>query len=259
MRLKDKVAIITGSARGIGFACAERFIAEGAKVLMTDLNEELLRASAGRIGAAYVVSDAADPDQARSTLDRALELFGRVDILLNNAGTVGRPLDFLDLTEADFDLVIQVNLKSQFLLGQAAARQMVKQGDGGAIINMSSISAVVAASNLVPYSAAKAGSSQLTRGMAVALAPYNIRVNAIGPGTIGTEMTLASGVTANEDALRLVLSRTPLGRLGKPEEIASVAAFLASDDSSYITGQTIFTDGGRLSLNYLADAPRAGI
>jgi len=256
MRLKDKVAIVTGGARGIGLACAERFIAEGARVMLTDVLAEPLKASAERIGASFTVSDAANHAEVRAALDRLLELHGRVDILLSNAGTVGRPADFLDLSEEDFDRVIRVNLKSQFLSGQAVARQMVRQGGGGAIINMSSIMAQVAAPDLVPYGASKAAASQLTRGMALALAPYGIRVNAIGPGTVATEMSLASGVAASDDALRLVLSRTPLGRLGNPDEIAGVAAFLASSDASYITGQTIFPDGGRLSLNYLA-APGA--
>jgi NAD(P)-dependent dehydrogenase (short-subunit alcohol dehydrogenase family) len=177
--------------------------------------------------------------------------WGTVDVLVSNAGIV-HGADFLEVTEADFDRVIRVNLKGMFLVGQAVARQMVKQakegGAPGAIVNMSSINAVVAIANQVPYSASKGGVNQLTKVMALSLAPYGIRVNAIGPGSIMTEM-LAS-VAKDKAARQRVLSRTPIGRIGEPEEIAAVAAFLASDDASYVTGQTIYADGGRLPLNY---------
>ena len=160
--------------------------------------------------------------------------------------------DFLEIAEADFDRVIRVNLKGMFLVGQAVARQMVKQiedgGAPGAIVNMSSINAVVAIGNQVPYSASKGGVMQLTKVMALSLAPYGIRVNAIGPGSIMTEMLAA--VMSDKAARNRVLSRTPLGRLGDPAEIAAIAAFLASDEASYVTGQTIYADGGRLPLNY---------
>jgi len=167
---------------------------------------------------------------------------------VSNAGVV-HAADFLDLEEADFDRVLAVNLKGMFLAGQAAARQMVKQGGGGAIVNMSSVNAVLAIPNQVPYVVSKGGVNQLTRVMAVALAPHGIRVNAIGPGTILTELA-RTAVLGNKEAERKILSRTPLGRMGEPEEVASVAAFLASDDASYLTGQVIYPDGGRMALNY---------
>ena len=157
--------------------------------------------------------------------------------------------EFLDLDEADFDRVLAVNLKSMFLCGQAAARRMVKQGRGGAIVNLSSVNAVLAIPNQVPYVVSKGGINQLTRVMAVSLAPHGIRVNAIGPGTIATDLA-KKAVLGSEEAKRRILSRTPMGRLGEPEEVAAVAAFLASDDASYLTGQTIYPDGGRLGLNY---------
>jgi NAD(P)-dependent dehydrogenase (short-subunit alcohol dehydrogenase family) len=170
---------------------------------------------------------------------------------VNNAGIVAGA-DFLDVTEEDFDRVLRVNLKGFFLCGQAAARQMVKQiGEGGtpgSIVNMSSVNAVFGLPNQVPYTVSKGGINQLTKSMAVSLATYGIRVNAIGPGSIATDI-LAS-VNNDPDARRRLLSRTPLGRIGEPSEIAAIAAFLASDDASYITGQTIYADGGRMPLNY---------
>ena len=159
---------------------------------------------------------------------------------------------FLELKEEDFDRIIGVNLKGAFLCGQAVARQMVEQikggGEAGNVINMSSLNAVLAIANQVPYTISKGGLNQLTKVMALALAEYNIRVNAIGPGSI---MTSILETVANDEAARhKILSRTPLGRIGRAEEIASIATFLASEDASYITGQTIYADGGRLALNY---------
>jgi NAD(P)-dependent dehydrogenase (short-subunit alcohol dehydrogenase family) len=173
---------------------------------------------------------------------------GRIDILVNNAG-ITHAADFLDLAEEDFDRVLRVNLKSMFLCGQAVAKSMVADGVRGAIVNMSSVNAVLAIANQVPYVVSKGGVNQLTKVMALALAPHGIRVNAIGPGTIATEMA-RQAVLADEASRRRILSRTPLRRLGEPGEVAAVAAFLASDDASYLTGQTIYPDGGRLGLNY---------
>jgi NAD(P)-dependent dehydrogenase (short-subunit alcohol dehydrogenase family) len=183
----------------------------------------------------------------------AVESFGRVDILVNNAGIV-HAADFLDLAEEDFDRVLRVNLRGAFLCGQAAARQMMAQpaqasGARGAIINMSSVNAVLAIANQVPYTVSKGGLNQLTKVMALSLAPRGIRVMGIGPGSIATEL-LARAVLSDEAARARILSRTPLGRLGEPDEIARVAVFLASDDASYLTGTTVYPDGGRLGLNY---------
>ena len=156
--------------------------------------------------------------------------------------------EFLELAEEDFDRVIRVNLKGVFLTGQAAARQMAAQGRGGTIINMSSVNAVMAIPASTPYVVAKGGVNQLTKVMALALVDKGIRVNAIGPGSIMTEVF--KSVATGQAAMNKILSRTPMGRVGEPDEIASVALFLASEDSSYITGQTIYPDGGRLALNY---------
>jgi glucose 1-dehydrogenase len=187
----------------------------------------------------------------RRSATSASSPFGEIDIRVNNAGIV-HSADFLDIEEADFDRVMRVNLKGSFLCGQAVARHLTakvkKGGEPGAIVNMSSINDTFAIANQVPYSISKGGVSQLTKVMALSLAPYGIRVNAIGPGSIMTDML--SAVANDKEAKKRILSRTPLGRIGEPSEIASVAAFLASDDASYITGQTIYADGGRLPLNY---------
>ena len=180
--------------------------------------------------------------------------FGGLDILVNNAGIV-HAAEFLDLTEEDFDRVLRVNLKGAFLCAQASARRMVLQplrpdGQRGVIVNMSSVNAVLAIANQVPYTVSKGGLNQLTKVMALALAPHGIRVVGIGPGSIATEL-LQTAVLTNDAARQRILSRTPLGRLGEPDEVARVALFLASDDASYLTGTTLYPDGGRLALNYV--------
>jgi glucose 1-dehydrogenase len=253
VRLKDKVAVVTGAAQGIGLAIAERFAREGARIVIGDLKEAEGEAAAGRLAAAgaqavFRKADVGYRAEAEALVACAREAFGRLDILVNNAG-VTHNADFLDVTEEDFDRVLRTNLKSAFLCGQAAAREMVRQGEGGAIINMASVNAILAIPNQVPYAVSKGGINQLTRVMAIGLAPHRIRVNAIGPGTILTELSRSS-VLQNDEATRMVLSRTPIGRFGEADEVASVALFLASEDASYVTGQTIYPDGGRLVLNY---------
>ena len=259
MKLDGRLAIITGGASGIGKAVCERFAADGARVAIADLNEEKGLALAKSLGsrAAFIKTDMSNEADI-AALSLAAAALGPVDILVNNAGIV-HAADFLDLRVEDFDRVLSVNLRGAFLLGQAAARLMVERvkagGPAGTIINMSSVNAVFAIANQVPYSVSKGGINQLTKVMALSLAPYGIRVNAIGPGSIMTEM-LAS-VNSDPAARSRILSRTPLGRIGDPSEIASVAAFLASDDASYITGQTIYADGGRLPLNYVVPVKEA--
>jgi glucose 1-dehydrogenase len=251
--LEGKVAIVTGGARGIGAAVAKRYVNEGAKVVIADSDETTGARTAAALGAScrFVRADVGEAKDAQRLVTEALG-FGGVDILVNNAGII-HAADFLDLAEADFDRVLRVNLKGAFLVGQAAARQMVAQVKAGrppgAIINMSSINAVVAIPNQVPYCVSKGGLNQLTTVMALALAPHGIRVNGIGPGSIMTEILQA--VATDKDAKRRLLSRTPLGRIGEPAEVAALACFLASQDASYITGQTVYPDGGRLGLNYI--------
>jgi len=254
MILANKVAIVTGGARGIGLAIATRFVAEGASVVIADIDAAAGEAAARTFEPAkcrFVTADVGDARGAGNVVAETCRAFGSLDIMVNNAGIV-HGADFLDLAESDFDRVLRVNLKGAFLAGQAAARRMgaqVKAGKPpGAIINLSSSNAVVAISNQVPYCVSKGGLDQLTKVMALSLAPYGIRVNAIGPGSIMTDILKA--VATDREAKQRILMRTPLGRIGDPGEIASIAAFLGSDDASYITGETIYADGGRLALNY---------
>lgn len=255
MKLDGKTAIVTGGAKGIGYAIAERFLDEGARVVIADIDQEqgnLAERDLARLGdARFVRADVGKRLDVHNLVASTIDAFGDVDVLVNNAG-INHKADFLDVTEDDFDRVLRVNLKGAFLAGQAAARFMVDKvqsgGTPGAIINMSSVNSVVAIADQVPYAVSKGGLAQLTSVMALGLAPYGIRVNAIGPGSISTGML--AGAEADPAAKARILSRTPLGRIGEPAEIAAIAAFLASDDASYITGQTIFADGGRLALNY---------
>jgi NAD(P)-dependent dehydrogenase (short-subunit alcohol dehydrogenase family) len=257
MRLQGKAAIVTGAGSGIGEASAKRFAAEGAKVAVADIDGARAKATAEAIAGAGGAATAITADVSRSAdvqalVDQATKAYGRIDILLSNAGTfTGTP--FLDVTEAEWDQVIDTNLKGMFLVGQAVARRMAQDGKGGSIINMSSINAVLAIPTAAAYCASKGGVKQLTGAMAVALAPYKIRVNAIGPGTVATGMTRE--MVANPEVLRGILSRTPIGRVARPEEIANIAVFLASDEASYMTGATIYADGGRMPLNGVVPVP----
>lgn len=246
MRLKDKVAIVTGAAQGIGLGVAQRFAREGAKVTLADVNEDKGNSEAAALGSEFVACDVGESCQARRLVATVVERHGRVDICVNNAGIL-KTGDILELSEEDFDAVLRVNLKGAFLVGQAAARQMVKQGSGS-IINMSSVNAVMTIPNALAYNISKGGMNQLTRNMAVFLADKGVRVNAIGPGSILTQ--LLDQVMTDEHARNMILSRTPMGRCGEVSEVANVALFLASDESSYITGECIYIDGGRLGLNY---------
>ena len=249
MKLQQKIAIVTGASQGIGLACAQRLVQEGARVMLVDLRPEGADAAA-QLGeqARFYRADVSRKAEVDVMVQATLDAFGRIDILVNNAG-VTHAADFLDLQEEDFDRVLRINLKSMFLCSQAVARDMVKRGEGGCIINMSSVNAELTIPNQVPYVVSKGGVNQLTRVASISLAQHGIRVNAIGPGTILTELA-KQAVLGSPEARRTILSRTPLGRCGEPEEIASICAFLASDDASYMTGQTLYADGGRMALNY---------
>ncbi|WP_248800831.1 SDR family NAD(P)-dependent oxidoreductase [Pseudomonas sp. MWU13-2105] len=252
MKHANKVALVTGAAQGLGLACAERFLADGAKVVLVDVQGDKVRAQAERLGesATWYAADLSEisSEMARAIVAKAVDHFGSLDIVVNNAGII-HTADFVDFPEDAFDRVQRVNLKSPFLIGQAAARVMIERGIQGAIINMSSINAELAIPNSVAYAVSKGGIKQLTAVMAVGLVRHGIRVNAIGPGTIATDLVLNS-VMSSPAQRHTVLSRTPMGRCGEASEVASVASFLASDDASYIIGQTIYPDGGRLILNY---------
>lgn len=260
MQLEGKVAIVTGAARGIGYAIAKRFLMDGASVVLSDVDgagaSKAVRDLEQYGKVLSIACDVGDKLDIHNLLTYATTNLGEIDILVNNAGIVHQA-EFLDLKEEDFDRVMRVNLKGAFLCGQAVAKRMVARveagGDAGSIINMSSINAIFGLPEQLAYSVSKGGMNQLTRTMAVALAKWGIRVNAVGPGTIETDML--SAVNNDADARKKILERTPLGRIGQASEIAAIASFLASSDSSYVTGQTIYADGGRLPLSAKA-APR---
>lgn len=252
-QLAGRKALVVAGAAGIGRACVERFAAEGASVVFSDINraagealESALRAAGHQ--AWFCESDAGVPDQVRALVARAVDLMGGLDLLLNNAG-IAVSKDFLELTDEDFDRTVDVNLKAAFVASQAAARHMLATGTRGTITSMSSVNAVLNIPNLLTYNITKGGLNQLTRNLAIRLAPHGIRVNAIGPGTILTDLVRKT-IYTSDAAKAAVMSRTPMGRAGEVGEIASIAVFLASAASSYVTGQVIYADGGRLPLNY---------
>ena len=243
------IALVTGGAQGIGYACGEALAEDGARIVLADINEEGVKAAAATLGGDTVglACDMGDPAQIATLFDRVESDIGKVSILVNNAG-IAAPGDFLETTLEQFQRVIDVNLTGTFLAVQRAARTMVANKIEGAIVNMSSINALVAIPTIAAYCATKGGIMQLTKATALALAPHNIRVNAVGPGSIDTDMM--AGVNASPEAMKMVLSRTPLKRVGSPREIGDVVAFLASPKASYITGETIYVDGGRIGMNY---------
>ena len=250
--LEDRVAIVTGAAQGIGAACAERLAGDGAAVALWDVDDARGAELAKRLAASgartrYMHCNVARKAQVDAALAETLAAFGRVDALVNNAG-IFKAGDFLEISEEDWDAVIDVNLKGAFLVGQAVARVMAEAG-GGAIVNMSSVNGVLAIPSIASYNVSKGGIDQLTRVMALALADKGIRVNAVAPGTIATELA-KNAVLGSEEAKQRIMSRTPMKRLGEPGEIADVCAFLVSSAASYMTGEIVYVDGGRLTLNY---------
>jgi NAD(P)-dependent dehydrogenase (short-subunit alcohol dehydrogenase family) len=245
MMLKNRVAVVTGGARGIGKAIARRFVDEGASVCIGDVLKEDGERTAAELGKScrFQYCDIGTPAGAELLVQTAINAFGRVDICVNNAA-INLKGNLLDLSVEDFDEVLRVNIRGAFLVSKAAVGRMVSQGNGGAIVNLSSVNAVVARPQQTAYTVSKGAIHQLTRSLAVQLADYGIRVNAVGPGSVATDMTQG---TIDEASL----SRTPLRRAARTEEIAAVACFLASDEASYVTGQTIYADGGRLALNVI--------
>ena len=253
--LEGQVAIVTGASQGIGAACAERLAHDGAAVALWDVDDargSALAASLNARGqrAIYAHCNVADAREVEAALAATLQAFGRVDALISNAG-IFKAADFLDITEADWDAVIAVNLKGSFLVGQAVAREMVKAAGAfkGAIVNMSSVNGTLTIPSIASYNASKGAINQLTRVMALSLADQGIRVNAVAPGTIATDLALKAVLTSEEAKAR-ILSRTPMKRLGEPSEIADAVAYLLSDASSYVTGEIVVVDGGRMTLNY---------
>ena len=251
--LEGRAAVVTGAAQGIGAACAERLSHDGAAVALWDIDAargEALARSLNERGrrAVYLHCNVADKREVDAAVAATLQAFGHIDALVNNAG-IFKAAAFLDIIEADWDAVLDVNLKGAFLVGQAVARAMTANPAGGAIVNMSSVNGVLAIPSIASYNVSKGGVNQLTRVMALALAEHGIRVNAVAPGTIATELA-KNAVLGSEEAKQRIMSRTPMRRLGEPHEIADVCAFLLSSAASYMTGEIVYVDGGRLALNY---------
>jgi len=242
------VALVTGAAQGIGKACAEALAEDGYHVVLADVQDSVKDVAAA-LGGTGLICDMADPAAITAMFDHIEGEIGPVTALVNNAG-VAMPGDFLDYDLEAFERVININLRGVFVALQRAGRTMVDKGIKGAIVNMSSINALVAIPSIPAYCASKGGVMQLTKSASLALAQHGVRVNAVGPGSIDTEMM--AGVNADPGAMKMVMSRTPMLRVGTPQEIANVVAFLCSDKASYITGETIYVDGGRIGMNYLS-------
>ena len=244
MRLRDKVALITGAGRGIGRAIARAFSREGAHVAIAEIDSSLGAEAAAEISASgrrslFVQADLSRKDEIDAVVSQVLAVFGRINILVNNAG-IHLTNQFLDVSEEDYDRLLSTNLKGPFFCGQAAARHMVGAG-GGSIVNISSVSAEIADPGSSAYCVSKGGIQMLTRAMALELAKYHVRVNAIMPGTIRTDL---GGWYETEEARTYLEQRVPWGRFGHPDEVAGSAVFFASDESEYITGASILVDGG---------------
>jgi glucose 1-dehydrogenase len=247
MRLHDKVALVTGANSGIGKAIATRFAAEGARVVInhrpTPQDEQAAHDLAGQLGAAAIAiaADVTRRDQVERMLAGTIERFGRLDIAVNNAGIeIKKP--FVDVTDEDWQRVVAVNLYGGFVVSQIAARRMIEQGQGGKLIFISSVHEDIPFPGYAAYCASKGGVRMLMRNLALELAPHGISANSIAPGAIATPINQA--VLDDPAALRNAISEIPVGRFGRPEEVASVAVFLASDEAQYVTGSSYFVDGG---------------
>ncbi len=249
MRLKDKVAIVTGAATGIGQAIAIRFAREGAAVVVDyvgkpdapNKTEEAIKKSGGKTIA--VAADISKPDQVQSLVDGAVKAFGKLDIVVNNAG-IEKKFAFVDYPLEELQKILAVNLMGPFLVAQAAARQMIRQGQGGRIINISSVHEDLPMPTNSAYCVSKGGLRMLARTIAVELAKDKITVNNIGPGAVYTPID--ADIEAQPEIEKSLMTEIPLNRWGKPEEIAGLAVYLASDEAGYVTGSTYFIDGGML-------------
>lgn len=247
MRFENKVAIVTGATKGIGEATAKAYAAEGAKVVVTGRTVELgekvvadIKAEGG--DAIFVQTDVSKKASVDAMIQATVDHYGRIDVVVNNAG-VNHSAEFFDITEEDWDWVMGVDFKGTFLVCQAAARVMVEQGDGGYIVNVSSVMTRLALADQIPYCAAKGGVNQLTTAMSLALIDKGIRVNCVAPGPVMTD--LMQRVVHSKEKHDKLMERLPIGYIASCEEIAKTILFMSSDDASYFVGQTVFVDGGR--------------
>ena len=245
LELPGRVAIVTGAARGIGFAIAERLSRAGARVVIADISEEGAAAAAGRLRGAggkavEAVADVTRPEEAAAMVERALEHFGGLDILVNNAGITGRDAPIWETTDEDWERVLGLNLTSTFYCCRAVVPHM-RERHSGAIVNVASISGKEGNPNMIPYSVSKAGVICLTKALAKEVMSDNVRVNCVAPGVIETPLL----EQLQPEAIEYMRSRVPMGRMGRPEEVAAVVHFLASDEASFVTGQCYDISGGR--------------
>ncbi|MEF9945547.1 MAG: SDR family oxidoreductase [Lachnospiraceae bacterium] len=248
MKLFGKVAIVTGGTKGIGYGIAQEYLKEGAKVVVTGRNEEVgieAQKELSVLGEVrYVKEDVADLEMLQNTVDETVRMFGRLDIYMANAG-INDPAktNFIDIAPEQYDSIMDVNLRGMFFGTQFAAKQMIKQGEGGSIVNMASVNSYLGLDSQVVYTVSKGGIVQMTKVQAIALTPHNIKVNAIAPGPIDTELMRRVG--NDHQLMNTIISRTPIGRIGTPNECGKLAVFLSCEDSNFIFGQTIYIDGGR--------------
>jgi 3-oxoacyl-[acyl-carrier protein] reductase len=245
LELPERVAIVTGAARGIGFAIAERLSTAGAHVVVADIAEDGATAAAERLSegggkAVGVAADVISPDEVRALVDRALESFGAVDVLVNNAGITGPDAPLWETTDEDWEKVLGLNLTGVFYCCRAVVPHMRERGSG-AIVNVASISGKEGNPNMIPYSVSKAGVICLTKALAKEVIHDGVRVNAVAPGVIETPLL----DQLQPEAIEYMRSKVPMGRMGSPEEVAAVVHFLASDAASFVTGQTYDVSGGR--------------
>lgn len=248
MKLKSKVAIVTGGSQGIGYGIVEEYLKEGAKVIFCSRTEskglEALKEFEKLGEVKYLQGDIANLDFLQKLVDECVKTFSKLDIYVASAG-INDPnkTPYIDITPEQYDNIMDINLRAMFFGGQYAARQMISQGSGGSIVNMSSVNAYLGLNSQLVYTTSKGAIQQLTKVQAIDLAPYGIKVNAMAPGPIATD--LMKRVGSNKELMNTVISRTPIGRIGTVNECGRLAVFLASEDSNFIFGQSIYNDGGR--------------